>query len=143
MSLAKGTRHSLCGPIWRQRRHPFTFAFPLPLSPSLLLSSLFPVLCLLPAVAVRRHRSLLPRKLSAYLVLCSLRSTAYSCSLAAPLFATLAGRACRYTCIACQLVALSVIESIDCGTESEQISLLDSSYSEHTYNFINCGINDL
>lgn len=48
-----------------------------------------------------RHRSLLPRKLSAYLVLCSLRSTAYSCSLAAPLFATLAGRACRYMCTAC------------------------------------------
>lgn len=35
MSFAKGTRHSLCGPIWRQRRHPFAFV---PSSPSLPLS---------------------------------------------------------------------------------------------------------
>lgn len=71
---------------------------PLPPSLALPLTFLFgSVLCL----RWPRHRSLLPRKLSAYLVLCSLRSTAYSCSLAAPLFATLAGRACRYMCTAC------------------------------------------
>lgn len=86
---------------------------PLPLSPLLPLSLHTFRFCLLSSACCLRwprHRSLLPRKLSAYLVLCSLRSTAYSCSLAAPLCATLADGACRYMCAAC-LRVFSVIDS--------------------------------